>query len=583
MTETNIGAGAPASAAEIQKAWLELTLRVGQLEIESKTLELKNKELRSLLETVIEHRQKSHNELVLLLTNLVSKLPMNEAGAMVARLVEHNTNVSQFLAALVHGTVGANLPQPIVLKTLEQSKRDLLAALTPVVEELRGLDTPIESELLQAVSAKPEMFFAPQFLRADRCFVKGYVPRERILREFGPSALMLFNDMTTDPKLNPRPKPEEIVLEFKNDFEALFQQNPAVAQSKRQELLALHQKVQRSKANSEQARAQKNAFLRLSFLIELLHFYEHQETEAPDVIFANRLPGLIEQLVLLGPADKMDEQSLALAESLLGFISSSAHRLMVINNVGKGGGAGKTLKFLLRLRAEKTAGSETDHVILEFVKHLLSSETVPPTGALAVILRLLAPEMQRLVVRVVMHCDRIRKDQAEALGKALATELGLKGLIEQVKTEAGDPAQLEGIRAWARIKDLISRRSDAGTIAAAIRDRLHAKYDAEEIKQSWVTIIEADSLSMIKIICQLPYLADGKTDSIARTILESHVTRLTHEKYAGTYKKVVNSLKSMFSTRPDNPTVVNFMALVRWVSPEAANKMSHDIGMPAPV
>jgi hypothetical protein len=567
----------------MQKAWPELRLRVGQLEVESKTLELKNKELRSLLETVIEHRQKSHNELVLLLTNLVSKLPMNEAGAMVARLVEHNTNVSQFLAALVHGTVGANLPQPIVLKTLEQSKRDLLAALTPVVEELRGLDTPIESELLQAVSAKPEMFFAPQFLRADRCFVKGYVPRERILREFGPSALMLFNDMTTDPKLNPRPKPDEIVLEFKNDFETLFQQNPAVAQSKRQELLALHQKVQRSKANSEHARAQKNAFLRLSFIIELLHFYEHQETEAPDVIFANRLPGLIEQLVLLGPADKMDEKSLALAESLLGFISSSGHRLMVINNVGKGGGTGKTLKFLLRLRAEKTAGSETDHVILEFVKHLLSSETVPPTGALAVILRLLAPEMQRLVVRALMHCDRIRKDQAEALGKALATELGLKGLIEQVKAEAGDPAQLERIRAWARIKDLISRRSDAGTIAAAIRDRLHAKYDAEEIKQSWVTIIEADSLSMIKIICQLPYLADGKTDSIARTILESHVTRLTHEKYAGTYKKVVNSLKSMFSTRPDNPTVVNFMALVRWVSPEAANKMSHDIGMPVPV
>jgi hypothetical protein len=279
----------------------------------------------------------------------------------------------------------------------------------------------------------------------------------------------------------------------------------------------------------------------------------------------------------------MDEQSLALAESLLGFISSSGHRLMVINNVGKGGGAGKTLKFLLRLRAEKTAGSETDHVILEFVKHLLSSETVPLTDSLAVILRFLTPEMQRLVVRALMHCDRIRKDQAEALGKALATELGLKGLIEQVKAEAGDPAQLERIRAWARIKDLISRRSDAGTIAAAIRDRLHAKYDAEEIKQSWVTIIEADSLSMIKIICQLPYLADGKTDSIARTILESHVTRLTHEKYAGTYKKVVNSLKSMFSTRPDNPTVVNFMALVRWVSPEAANKMSHDIGMPVPV
>ncbi len=37
--------------------------------------------------------------------------------------------------------------------------------------------------------------------------------------EFGPAALPLFNDLTTDLKLNPNPKPDEIVLCFRSDFE----------------------------------------------------------------------------------------------------------------------------------------------------------------------------------------------------------------------------------------------------------------------------------------------------------------------------------------------------------------------------
>jgi hypothetical protein len=61
------------------------------------------------------------------------------------------------------------------------------------------------------------------------------------------------------------------------------------------------------------------------------------------------------------------------------------------------------------------------------------------------------------------------------------------------------------------------------------------------------------------------------------------VTRLTHEKYAATHRKVVNSLKSMFAARPDHPTLVNFLALVRWVDPEAANRLGADIGMPLAV
>src|SRR4029434_7289350 len=100
-----------------------------------------------------------------------------------------------------------------------------------------------------------------------------------------------------DPKLNPHPKPDEIVLCFRNDFEEMLRQSQVLNAQKREELQCLYQRIQKSKAPSEQARLQKVAFQRASFLIELLHFYEHQATEAPDVIFAQRLPALIEQLI----------------------------------------------------------------------------------------------------------------------------------------------------------------------------------------------------------------------------------------------------------------------------------------------
>src|SRR5262249_54527421 len=154
------------------------------------------------------------------------------------------------------------------------------------------------------------------------CFAKGQVPRERIVREFGEDALVFFNDMTTDPKLNPRPKLEEIVLGFKPEFEELFNQNPGILPGKRDQLLALHQKVQRSKGNTPQARGQKTAFQKLSFIVDLLHYYENQSTEAVDVIFAQRLPALIEQLALTGPQDPLDEKLLAQAEVLLGYLIS---------------------------------------------------------------------------------------------------------------------------------------------------------------------------------------------------------------------------------------------------------------------
>ena len=575
-------ASKPASMEEVQQGWHELTLRVGQLEAEKVALEQENKSLRFLMERVIDHRQKSHNELVLIITNLVSKMPIKDIGAIVARLVEHNTNVSQYLVSLNKGTVDVNLPQPAVLQTLDQTKRDLMAALKTIIEELIKSDLPLESQMLQSLLAQPGVFFSPHVVRANRCFVKGFVPRERIVKEFGNDALIFFNDMSTDPKLNPNPKPEEIALAFKNDFDALFQQNPNVLPEKRQELLTLHQRVQRSKSATPEARSRRNAFLKMSVILELLHFYDNQNTEAPDAIFAQRLPSLIEQLVLAGPQTSLDEGLILQAESLLAFVISPEYRQMVINNVGKAGGEARTLKFILRLRSDKLAGPGLEQDLAEFVKHLVPTQKAPPAETLIPVLRLVRPEMQRLVVRSIMRSERIHKPEAETLARALAAALELKGLDEQIKAEEAISPELDRQRAWAKVKDLISRRSDANMIASAIRERLSAKYDADEIKQSWITLIETDPITLIRVFCQLPYRPDGSTDSIARAVMETFVSRLTHEKYASTYTKIVNSLRNLFNVKPDSPTLVNFLALVRWVSPEAAEKLAKEIGMAVP-
>ncbi len=80
----------PVPLEEIQKSWNELTLKVEQLETAGSALEQENKALRSLVARAIEHRQRSHGELVNLLATLVSRLPINDIGVVVARLVEHN-------------------------------------------------------------------------------------------------------------------------------------------------------------------------------------------------------------------------------------------------------------------------------------------------------------------------------------------------------------------------------------------------------------------------------------------------------------------------------------------------------------
>src|SRR5438445_549829 len=112
MASAETSVNTTASLDHIQKEWHELTSRVNRLELEKISLEQENKALRFLLERVIDHRQKSHSELVLLLSGLISKLPLNDVGIFVTKLVEHNREVGQTLAALLKGTANADLPQP---------------------------------------------------------------------------------------------------------------------------------------------------------------------------------------------------------------------------------------------------------------------------------------------------------------------------------------------------------------------------------------------------------------------------------------------------------------------------------------
>jgi hypothetical protein len=579
MAQSENNAAPVTAVEEIQKSWHELTLKVRQLDAELTMVEQENKMLRSLLERIVEHRQKSHAEMVSILTSLVTKLPINDIGVIVSRLVEHNMHVNEVCAALAKGKMDDTQLQPVILKVLERTKDELAAILKSTVDELLKLDTPFDAALLQSLMEKTDNFFTPAFLRASRGFVKGQIPRERVVKEFGGEALIFFKDLTTDPKLNPRPNPDEIMLAFQDDFEKLLEQNPNVAAAKRDELASLHKKVQAGKAVTEAAHAQRNTFLRLSFYAELLHYYENQTTESPDVIFAQRLPPLVEQLVVTGEHNTLDEKLIKQAEALLAFIIKPDHRYAVINNVGKAGGLGRTLRFVLTFRAVKL--TEIDPVTLDLIKHMISAGKVPKTADILSILRLIPQDMQIVIISAIIGTERLRREDAENVGRAIAKELGLKKLEERLNTRSIFTAEQERKIAWGNIEELITKRATPHEIAAVIRARLQARFDADEVKQSWLTLTGTDPMSFVRIFCALPFLPDGQTDPAARPVLESYVQRLMHEKYAATYAKVLTTLRNMFKARADGPALVNFIALVKWIDPEAAAKLTKDIGMTA--
>ncbi len=572
MTEPELAQRPAVSVEEIQQEWRDLKLKVEQAAAERSTLEAENKTLRFLMERLIEHRQRSHGDLVNFLVDLVSKLPINDVGLLVSRLVDHNAEVCEVCVGLLKGKVEAAASKPALLRTLEDRKQALKDAVKPAVEELVRLETPLERSMLEGLVTAPESFFTPSIVRANRCFVKGQVPQERIVREFGASALAFFEDLTTDKRFNPRPKPEEIVLGFKDHFERLVQQDAGLETAKKEGLLGLYRKVQRSRSASAEAREQKQVFARLSFILELLRYYENQSTEAPDAVFAQRLPAAVEQMALSNAGTDLDEPTLARIEELLAFIIKPEHRHMVVNNLGKSWGAARTLKHLLALRAEPVL--DLEHALTEFVRHLIPPPPQP--------LKLLGPDMQRLMVGSIMSSDRRFRDELTELGRAVAQQLGLKGIEEAAKAASLVPPETERQMVWADIKDRILKREDAAAVAAAIRERLHTRYDVDEVKESWLALIEADPVSFIRVFCQLPYLPSGKIDPLAHAVMQVYVGRLLHEKYAAFYHKVVNSLRNMFKANPHSPTLNSFMAMVKWADAASADRLSLEVGMPAP-
>jgi len=577
MSQIQNGNGTVASVEEVQRDWHDLQLRVQQLETERTVLEQENKTLRSLVERVIEHRQKSHSELVNLLATLVSRLPINDIGVVVSRLVEHNQHVNEVCASLSKGKLDDSLLQPVLLKQLDKAKRDLVAAFKPEVAALLKLDAPYEAGLLESLLEKPDDFFSPAFARANRGFVKGQLPRERAIREFGEAALFFFKDVTTDVKFNPRPKPEEIMLAFKPEFDELLRQNPDVAAARQAELRALHQKVRHSRENTEQSRAQKNAFTRLSFFLELLHYYENRGTESPDVVFAQRLPPLIEQLALPADRDTLDEKLIQSVEAMLALVISSDYRKSIINNLGKAGGLARTLRYTLAFRVEKL--SDIDPLTIECIKHLIPQGKAPATAALTAVLRLFNPAMQQACIRAISATDRLRKEEAEKLARTVAKELGLEEIVSRLNQQSNLPPERERQLAWDHIKDLIVSRTTPVEIIAAIRKRLGGRYDADEVKACWLVLTESDPMIFVRVYCLFPYLPNGQTDPLARAILETFANRLTHEKYAAVYAKVVTALRNLFKVKADSPALVNFINLVKWVDPHSADKIAKDIGM----
>jgi hypothetical protein len=576
MTQTANGAHPLVTLEEMQTGWPDFIQRMQQLENEKNLLTEENKALRSLLERAIEHRKKSHTELVNLLTTLVSKIQINDAGVLVSRLVEHNNQLAEVCSALIKGKNDENILQPAILKALEKTRTDLKTAIQPLVDELIRLDAPLDAGMLRSLVGQPENFFSPAVARANRGFVKGQIPRERVVKELGEESLVYFKDLTTDPRFNPHPKVEEINLGFRSDFEELISQNSGLSPDKQAALRLLHSRIKQSRALTDQARAQKLAFTKLCFILELLHYYENQSTESPEVVFAQRLPPLVEQLVLGGNQNVLDENLIKQAEALLQHIVSWDHRQAVVNNVGKSGGLLKTLRFVLAFRMEKLP--PTNQPALEFIKHLISPDLVPTPAALAGLFQLIKPDRQQALVQTIVAYDRLKKSDAENLAKQVAALLGLPEPETGSKAVFATADREQAV--WENIKDLIATHSAPADITAAIRNRLHAKYDDEEVKLSWLTLTGSDTMSLIRVFCLLPYLPDGQTDPIARAVLQTYVSRLMHEKYAATYAKVIQALRNLFKVKADSPALLNFISLVRWVDAEAADRISRDVGIP---
>ena len=363
MAENQNGAAPVPSLEDIQRDWHDLTLRIQQSETECRVLEQENKTLRGLIEKVVEHRKKSHGELVNLITTLVTKLPINDVGVIVSRLVEHSNTVNEVSAALIHGKNDENILQPAILKLLDKVRRDLLAAIRPLVEELIRLETPLDPAMLLGLVEKPDSFFAPANVRACRAFVKGQLPREQIVRDFTEEALGFFKDLTTDPKQNPRPRQEEIMLAFRPDFEELLRQDSHLPAPKRAELTPCTEDRRARKPRVAPAKTGVSQTFVCAGAAALLRPPEHGIAGchvSPSACPPDRTDRVA------GENDKLDE-NICRPETARPVVNAD-YRKAVVNNFGKTGGIARTLRYTLTFRGENFP---TRPAHGRYIKHLI--------------------------------------------------------------------------------------------------------------------------------------------------------------------------------------------------------------------
>ena len=70
-------------------------------------------------------------------------------------------------------------------------------------------------------------------------------------------------------------------------------------------------------------------------------------------------------------------------------------------------------------------------MVTEFIRHLIPPQEPPAPAALIPLLRLLNPEMQRLVAKFIIGTDRIRKQDAESLAPSSGSEPKSTGAIPE--------------------------------------------------------------------------------------------------------------------------------------------------------
>ena len=138
------------------------------------------------------------------------------------------------------------------------------------------------------------------------------------------------------------------------------------------------------------------------------HYYENQTTESPDVVFAQRLPPLVEQLVIAAEGETLDEKLIKQAEDLLALIIKPDHRAFRHQQHGQGQ-AVRTLRFVLTFRAVKL--TEIDPGTQDLIKHLIPAGKIPKTATLLPILRRFRRTRRSSSSAAIAATERFRRQE----------------------------------------------------------------------------------------------------------------------------------------------------------------------------